>query len=202
MPNRPLSNDQLHEYQKQGFTLAPGFFNNEEIALLRRAAKEDRELDQHSFSRGDGEGGQVRLSLWNHPGDTIYGMFARCESMVNSAAKLLGGEVYHYHSKMIMKDARVGGAWTWHQDYGYWYQNGVLFPLLTSVSIAVDRSTRENGCLQVIRGSHELGRLEHILSGDQAGADQARVDEILHRLELVYVEMEPGDVLYFHANTL
>ncbi len=48
--------------------------------------------------------------------------------MVNSAEKLLGGEVYHYHSKMIMKDAKVGGAWAWHQDYGYWYQNGVLFP--------------------------------------------------------------------------
>ena len=50
---------------------------------------------------------------------------------------LLGGEVYHYHSKMIMKDARVGGAWAWHQDYGYWYQNGVLFPLLASAFIAV-----------------------------------------------------------------
>ncbi len=68
----------------------------------------------------------VRLSLWNHPGDGIYGMFARCERMVRSCEKLLGGEVYHYHSKMILKDAKVGGAWAWHQDYGYWYQNGVL----------------------------------------------------------------------------
>src|ERR1019366_8647771 len=110
MANRPISNDQLREYQDQGFTLTRNFFEPEEMALLRRAAKEDRELDQHSFSRGDGEGGQVRLSLWNHPGDTIYGMFARCESMVDSAAKLLDGEVYHYHSKMIMKDALIGGA--------------------------------------------------------------------------------------------
>ena len=52
--------------------------------------------------------------------------------MVRSAEAILEGEVYHYHSKMIMKDANVGGAWAWHQDYGYWYQNGVLFPLLTS----------------------------------------------------------------------
>jgi hypothetical protein len=84
-------------------------FNREEIDLLKRAAKQDRELDQHSFGRGDGEGGVVRLSLWNHPGDTIYGMFARCERIVNTAEALLGGEVYHYHSKMIMKDAKVGG---------------------------------------------------------------------------------------------
>ena len=30
---------------------------------------------------------------------------------------------------MILKDAQVGGAWAWHQDYGYWYQNGVLHPV-------------------------------------------------------------------------
>src|SRR3984957_1346115 len=192
MANRPLTDHQLREYEDKGFTLAPAFFDPQEIALLRRAAKEDRELDRHSFARGDGEGGEVRLSLWNHPGDTIYGMFARCESVVNSAEKLLGGEVYHYHSKMIMKDARIGGAWTWHQDYGYWYQNGVIAPLLTSIFIAVDPATRENGCLQVIPRSHELGRIDHVLTGQQAGADMDRVHEILKVLPLVYVEMQPG----------
>ena len=176
--------------------------NPEQINLLARAAREDLALDQHSYGRADGEGGTIRLSQWNHPTDTIYGMVARSESMVGCAEKLLGGEVYHYHSKMIMKDARTGGAWAWHQDYGYWYQNGVLSPLLTSAYIAVDRATRENGCLQVIRGSHQLGRIDHVLTGDQAGADPIRVEKILERFELFYVEMEPGDTLFFHANLL
>jgi ectoine hydroxylase len=202
MATGPFKEDRLDEYERKGFVLAKGMFDAEEIGLLRRAAKQDRELDQHSFGRGDGEGGIVRLSLWNHPGDTIYGMFARCETIVNSAEKLLGGEVYHYHSKMIMKDARVGGAWAWHQDYGYWYQNGVLFPLLCSASIAVDPATRENGCLQVLSGSHHMGRIDHILTGDQAGADLERVREAQKRLETVYVDMDPGDVLFFHANLL
>jgi ectoine hydroxylase-related dioxygenase (phytanoyl-CoA dioxygenase family) len=144
----------------------------------------------------------VRLSLWNHPGDGIYGMFARCQRMVKSCEQLLGGEVYHYHSKMILKDAKVGGAWTWHQDYGYWYQNGVLQPLLTSVFIAVDPCTVENGCLQVIKGSHHCGRVNHVLTGDQAGADKERVDEILKRFPLVHVTMDPGDALFFHSNLL
>ena len=202
MPNGPLSAAAVAEYRERGFTLARGFFNQDEITLLRTAAKEDRELDKHSFGKGDGEGGTVRLSLWNHPGDTIYGMVARCESVVRSAEAILDGEVYHYHSKMIMKDARIGGAWAWHQDYGYWYQNGVLFPLLTSVFIAVDPATRENGCLQVIEGSHKLGRIEHVLTGEQAGADLDRVNEVLKRLPLVHVEMEPGDAVFFDANTL
>jgi len=202
MASGPISNTRLKEYEQNGFVLVKAMFDAEEIGLLRRAAKEDRELDQHSFGRGDGEGGTVRLSLWNHPGDTLYGMFARCETIVNSAERLLEGEVYHYHSKMIMKDAKVGGAWAWHQDYGYWYQNGVLFPLLTSASIAVDPATRENGCLQVLKGSHQLGRIDHVLTGDQAGADLERVAEAQKRLETVYVEMAPGDVLFFHANLL
>jgi ectoine hydroxylase-related dioxygenase (phytanoyl-CoA dioxygenase family) len=197
-----ISDQDVRRYEKDGFVIVRNFLDKEEIELLGRAAREDRVLDQHSFGRADGEGGTVRLSVWNHPTDTIYGAVARSESVVNSAEKLLGGEVYHYHSKMIMKDAKVGGAWTWHQDYGYWYQNGVLFPQLASVFIAIDRATKENGCMQVIRRSHELGRINHVTTGDQAGAEMEHVNEALKRLELVYVEMEPGDALFFHCNLL
>ncbi len=182
--------------------LAKGFFSTEEIALLRQAARQDREMDQHSVSRKDDEGGQVRLSLWYQPGDTLYGMFARCESIVNSAEAILEGEVYHYHSKMIMKDAKVGGAWAWHQDYGYWYEYGMLFPLLTSAYIAVDCATKENGCMQVIPFSHNLGRIDHISAGEQSGANVDRMREILARMPVVHVEMDPGDTLFFHCNLL
>src|ERR1700740_3288725 len=202
MASGPITPDRLAEYRQKGYTLVRRMFDSQEVDLLRRSAKQDKTLDDHAFGRDDGRGNIVRLSLWNHPGDTIYGMFARCESIVNSAERILDGEVYHYHSKMIMKDAGVGGAWAWHQDYGYWYQNGVLFPLLCSASIAVDPATRENGCLQVVRGSHHLGRIEHVWTGEQAGADPGRVAEVLKRLDLVYVEMEPGDTLFFHCNLL
>jgi len=200
-----LSDEAIRTYHDKGYYLARGFFDAEEIDLLRRSAKEDHELDKHAFGRADGEGGVVRLSLWNHPGEGIYGMFARCERMVRSCEKILGGEVYHYHSKMILKDPKVGGAWTWHQDYGYWYQNGVLLPWLVSVFIAVDPCTRENGCLQVIENSHHCGRINHVLTGEQAGADRERVQELLKRPQLFphrYIEMEPGDALFFHCNLL
>jgi ectoine hydroxylase len=197
-----LTDEQLATYHRDGFVLVRQMFDQEEIDLLRQTAVADRELDSRSFGRADGEGGTVRLSLWNHPGESIYGMFARCRRIVDSAERILEGEVYHYHSKMILKDPQVGGAWTWHQDYGYWYHNGVLFPLLTSVTIAVDPATRKNGCLQVLKGSHNLGRLEHVLTGEQAGAVKERVEEASKRLELVYTEMEPGDAMFFHCNLL
>jgi hypothetical protein len=202
MARGPIEADKLRQYREDGYVLQRGLFDATEIGLLGRAAREDKALDEHSFGRKDDEGGVVRLSLWNHPGDGLYGMFARCRSVVDSVELLLGGEVYHYHSKMIMKEAKVGGAWAWHQDYGYWYQNGVLFPLLCSVFIAVDRATKENGCLQVLKGSHLAGRIDHVLTGDQAGADLERVRALSERLELVHVEMEPGDALFFDANLL
>ncbi|MBT8185788.1 MAG: phytanoyl-CoA dioxygenase family protein [Eudoraea sp.] len=103
---------------------------------------------------------------------------------------------------MILKDAKIGGAWTWHQDYGYWYNFGLLQPLLTSVTIAVDKATRENGCLQVLKGSQAMGRVDHSLTGDQAGADMEKVNVAKKKFPLVYCEMDPGDAMFFDCNIL
>ena len=156
----------------------------------------------HSMPVKDTKGRQSKLSLWNHPGDDIYGMISRGRRMVDAMEQLLGDEVYHYHSKMMLKEPQVGGAWEWHQDYGYWYQNGCLLPDMCSGLIAVDRATKENGCLQLLKGSHKMGRVEHGRFGEQTGADPERVEAAIKRYEMVYFEAEPGDVLFFHANVL
>lgn len=197
-----FSDHELTAYCCDGYVMVRELFDSDEIGSLRDTAKRDRALDEQSYGRNDGEGGSVRLSLWNHPGDDLYGMFSRNERIVNRVEQLLGDEPYHYHSKMIMKEARTGGAWAWHQDYGYWYENGVLFPNLCSVFIAVDPATRANGCLQVLRRSQEMGRINHVQTGEQTGADPERVAAAIELLELVYVEMNPGDALFFHPNLL
>ena len=61
---------------------------------------------------------------------------------------------------------------------------------------------KKNGCLQVLKGSHRLGRINHILSGEQAGAEPDILDAAISQFSLEYVEMEPGDVLFFHCNLL
>ena len=191
-----FTEEEIKNYHQDGYIVVKNLFTDEEINLLGQNARADNEMDKSSTKRDDGEGNAVRLALWNHPGDGIYGMFARCKRVVERVEQILDDEAYHYHSKMVLKDAKIGGAWAWHQDYGYWYQNGVLFPNLCSVMIAVDQATIENGCMQVIKGSHKLGRINHVLSGDQAGADMERVEEAKKRLELVHVTMNPGDSLF------
>jgi ectoine hydroxylase-related dioxygenase (phytanoyl-CoA dioxygenase family) len=111
--------------------------------------------------------------------------------------------VCHFHSKLMQKEPRVGGAWEWHQDYGYWYKNQFMFPdELISVMVALTEANKQNGCLQVIKGSHKLGRVNHGFAGEQVGADIQMVDNALKTMELVYVELEPGDALVFHSNLL
>ncbi|MFO0902670.1 MAG: phytanoyl-CoA dioxygenase family protein [Pirellulales bacterium] len=197
-----FSSTELAAYQRDGFHLARGLFARDEIEKLLEFAQDDPSFRQSVYGRKDATGLETKLALWNEAGDNLYSMFARSPRIVERMEQALGGEVYLWHMKMMLKEPRTGGAWEWHQDYGYWYHNGCLFPLLASCLIAVSPSTRDNGCLQVLRGSHHLGRIDHLRTGDQTGADLERVEAALERLELVYVEAEPGDALFFDGNLL
>ena len=203
MTNWRITNDQLKRFDRDGFLLVRDLLNAQETACLVEACRGDRRVrDEVIFDHVDPSGKPVQLTGWNHPGDDIYGTISRSERIVNAVEKMLNDEVYHYHSKIILKEAREGGAWEWHQDYGYWYHNGCLYPDLLSISIAIDRATQENGCMQLVSGSHKLGRIEHGKYDGRISADPERTAEVLKRLELVYAQMEPGDGLFFHANTL
>lgn len=197
-----LTQTRLADYHRDGYIIVEDFLSSEELDLLRNIARADYELQKEAESRADGEGGAVKIRLRNKLADDIYSAIVRSESLVGAMEQLLEGEVYHYHNKMILKDPFEGGAWAWHQDYGYWYNYCCPFPLLASCMIAVDGATAANGCLQVIRGSHRMGRVDHLKVGDQTGADPERVQVALDRLELVPVELEAGSAVLFHCNLL
>ncbi|MCA9101261.1 MAG: phytanoyl-CoA dioxygenase family protein [Planctomycetales bacterium] len=194
--------EQLADFERDGFVIQRGLLDAEEAAILRDYAKNDPALLGDASSRKDAEGRATLLRLWNEPSDEPYGILARMPRIVDRVEQVLGGEAYHYHSKMSLKQPRVGGAWEWHQDYGYWYDFGCLYPLLVSVMTAIDRSNRDNGCLQVLVGSHKIGRINHGPIGDQTGADPEHVEAACTRHELAYVELEPGDAVFFHCNLL
>jgi ectoine hydroxylase len=197
-----FSPDEAAHFQREGFWLARGLFQPAEMEKLLAYAQHDPQLVASAYGRKDATGRETKLALWNEAGEDLYSMFARAPRIVDRMEQALGGEVYLYHMKMMLKEPRVGGAWEWHQDYGYWYHNGCLFPDLASCLIAVTPSNKANGCLQVIRGSHRMGRIEHGKTGDQTGADLERVEAALERMELLYIECQPGDALFFHSNLL
>lgn len=198
-----FTENDIKNFEKDGYVIVRGLFTAEEAKALRTVSEQSETFKKSTFSKADGEGGSIDLALWNNVDDSLFGLFPRSERMVNRMEQLLDDEVYHYHSKLIQKNPGTGGAWAWHQDFGYWYQNGLLYAdKVASVMVAVDKATKENGCLQVIGGSHNLDRIDHVLTGAQAGADQEVVDQALKRHPHIYVELEPGDALFFHSNLL
>lgn len=197
-----MTKEQIAAFHRDGYVIVEDLFNEEEVAAIREFARADRDIEESAKSKRDGEGGITKIRLWNEAGDDVYGVVARLERIVKPMQQLLGDEVYYYHSKMNFKEPFVGGAWAWHQDYGYWYNNGCLWPDMGSCLISIDPATKENGCLQVIKQSHLLGRVEHGPVGDQTGADPERVEEALKRLERVYCETPAGGAIFFHSNLL
>jgi phytanoyl-CoA hydroxylase len=205
MAKKLLSNEQLQQYNRDGYLIVRNYFSTEEIEKLYDVAIEDAAVRKNAINVNDSSGRSSKLSLWYKPGDDIYGLLTRSETIVRNVDKILDGNssICHFHSKLMQKEPRVGGAWEWHQDYGYWYKNEFLKPdEMMSVMLAITEANKQNGCLQVIRNSHKMGRVEHGFSGEQVGASKHYVDLALKTMELVYVELNAGDILFFHSNIL
>jgi len=198
-----LTPAQIDSYHQDGYAQIPGMFNQSEIDLLYGVATDDSVVS-NSFDLNDQNGKKTKLTLWFTAGDDSFGLMSRCARLVQGVQSLHGpGEVCHFHSKVMQKEPRVGGAWEWHQDYGYWYKNGFLYPEdMISVMVALTDATIENGCLQVLKGTHKMQRIEHHFAGEQQGADMDFVQEAEKVSELIYCELKAGDVLFFHPNVL
>lgn len=205
MQTNNLTAAQVEQYNREGYLIIKSFCNAAEIGKLYKTALDDNAMRINALDLNDQTGKKTKLSLWFTPGNDVFGYLTRSEKMIGPVKQLLGGgaPVCHFHSKLMQKEPKVGGAWEWHQDYGYWYKNQFMFPdELISVMVALTEANKGNGCLQVIKGSHKLGRVNHGFAGEQVGADMEMVNNALKTMELVYVELEAGDALIFHSNLL
>lgn len=200
-----LTTDQKKDFTRDGYIIVKNFLSKEAVTRLYDIAIADDTMKKHSFDLNDQSGKKTKLALWYTPGDDTYGLLTKSHRMIDTADALLDGDapVCHFHSKLMQKEPKVGGAWEWHQDYGYWYKNEFLYPdQMISIMIAITEANKENGCMQVIKGTHKMGRIEHGFAGEQVGASQHYVDLALKTNELIYVELMPGDALIFHSNLL
>ncbi len=198
-----LRQEDVERFERDGFVLVPNLFSNREVAAMIADIDGGERVTKVAVGRTDAAGRKAKIAIWHELGNDIWAAASTCPRIVNTVRLLLGEEVAFFHGKVMLKEARSGGAWEWHQDYGYWYlYEQFLYPHLLSAFVALDAATRENGCLQVLRGSHKLGRLEHGKIGDQTGVDRERMAKIEPLFDRVHVEMTPGSVLFFHCNLL
>jgi len=196
-----LTFDQTQSFDRDGFVLLPDVFSPREVEILLAATEKDGRVTESAWDVQDNTGRSSKLAFWADVRADIFGAVTTSPRIVNNARMLLREDIYHWHSKVSIKQPRTGGAWEWHQDYGYWYGDSCLYPRLISCMIALDPCTKQNGCLKVIVGSHLLGRFDHNKVKNQNGADPARVEEAMKRLPVHYCEAPAGSVLFFHCNT-
>ncbi len=190
------------QFLDDGFFVVKRLFDKDEIKGIDQMVAADQIITNELVGKRDADGNETKLAVRNELSNSPYSLIVRSERIVGTMQQLLDDEVYHYHHKMMVKEPRIGGAWEWHQDYGYWYNNGCLYPDMASCLIAVSPASRANGCLQVIPRSHKMGRIDHSKIGGQIQTDPARVEAALQRSDLRYCELEPGDAIFFHSNLL
>ena len=83
--------------------------------------------------------------------DIAFSEYCYSPGILDMVAQLIGPDIAVWNMSLFGKPAYNGKATPWHQDGEYW----PIRPLATcSVWVAIDDSTIENGCLQVIPGSH------------------------------------------------
>jgi len=105
-------------------------------------------------------------------------------------AQLIGPQSNLIQDMALLKPPRVGSEKPWHQDTAYfdWLPLGGI----VGCWIALDPATVENGCMQVIPGTHLEGPVAHFHRRDCQIAD-ARVQV----QRAVAVPLAPGGVLFF-----
>jgi ectoine hydroxylase-related dioxygenase (phytanoyl-CoA dioxygenase family) len=113
------------------------------------------------------------------------------------ASQLLGGAVRFWHDQLFCKPPRQGGVVAWHQDYSYWTRTQPMAHL--SCWIGLDDSTRHNGCVHYVPGSHLWNLLPITgLANDMRAIEDVLSDEQKSRFKPVPVELKAGEGSFHH----
>lgn len=197
----PNAQDIAH-YNKNGFIIIRNFLTQDHARQIREIAASDKVMEKNAYEKEDASGLKSKVTLWYEPGEDIFGRLSCSQRLLQEMSAFLGGKAEFFHAKLMQKEPKQGGSWEWHQDYGYWYDDGFISDAMASCYIALDPARQDNGCLSVIPKSHKYGRIRHSNVGEQVGADIERVNYLKAQLGQIYCEMEAGDALYFHSNLL
>lgn len=129
--------------------------------------------------------------------DPVLWSYVEHARLLEAVEEFTGPDVASIHTMLINKPPDVDGRHPLHQDLLY-------FPFRPAERIvatwtALERCTRENGCLAVVPGTQRGALLAHgnpdweFVNGGYFGAK-----EVGAHPDRVHLEMEPGDTVFFH----
>jgi ectoine hydroxylase-related dioxygenase (phytanoyl-CoA dioxygenase family) len=192
-----LNAQEIKRYHDQGY-LVPSFrLDAARVARLREAL--DQLLRDNHGVRPEklvsallsGAGG--RAIAEGVVGLDAFLNLAMDTQILDCVEQLIGPDIILWGCHVFCKPAGDGHATPWHQDGHYW----PIRPLANcTVWVALDPSTRANGCLRVIPGSHAARVTHpHLLEERDDLALQQRLDEdSFDENTAVDVDLQPGQM--------
>ncbi len=200
-----LTDEQLRDFDEQGYLFLPAVFSAEEVAALRDEAGRVYALERQEVVR---EKDQVtaRTAFAAHTYNDGFRRLGRHPRLIGPVTQVLGGDVYMHQFKVNAKAAFNGDVWQWHQDYGTWARDDLMpEPRAMNIALFLDDVTEFNGALMFIPRSHKAGTLEagHDLQTTSYPLwtiDNATITRLVAEGGLVAPKGPAGSVILFHGN--
>jgi hypothetical protein len=116
--------EQIQQFHDQGFfvtepLLGPGELDAMVAACQRALAKTEAELEAQGGHRAITHKGTRYFIAKLHEQSEICRRFVTRGPLVEMATTVLGPEVRLYWNQAVIKPARQGASFAWHQDTGY-----------------------------------------------------------------------------------
>ncbi len=126
--------------------------------------------------------------------DPLFLAFMQKPIFREICARVYGGhtDISSFRAMFMNKPAGKGTFLPWHQDRWDFLDRD---PLIT-VWTALDPASRENGCVQIIKGSHAWGVLNPDHSSGFLSAEQAA--KVARQENIIYCELQPGETVLLH----
>ena len=125
-------------------------------------------------------------------------MIALESGVSNAGVATARGAVRFWHDQLFCKPAHHGGVVAWHQDYSYWTRTQPMAHL--SCWIALDDSTRENGCVHYVPGSHRWDLLPITgLANDMNSIETVLTAAQQEQFKPVAIELKAGECSFHHS---
>jgi phytanoyl-CoA hydroxylase len=206
--------EQVHELRDTGFVVVKDMIPEPQLNAMRETAR--RQLAEAATplefeadlrypgapDSKDAPGGHtVRRLLDAYSRDPQFAHWATSPD-VRGWMELYFGETPYlsraHHNCVMTKHPQYGSLTGWHRDVRYWaFERDDL----VSVWLALGEETVDNGALWLVPGSHKLAFTSERFDQDKFfRADIPENTELIR--SAVSPKLAPGDVVFFHCNTL
>lgn len=176
----------VQSYHRDGFYLARGMFHPQELSALKsHIVKLVAAEDPQRTAKG------IRVWFADELDSSLRNWVVD-QRMITGLQSLVGPNVEFLSAKTIFKNSRVSFASPWHQDWFYWKGSHKI-----TAWIALDQANKANGCLKVIPASHHSIAQMVDVNDKKTFKKQMKSEEVEGR-PILCLELEPGDVLFFH----